>query len=195
MKNSVKNSICLLALTFIFSASLKAQQRYTSGKDSSGIILSAGPESGFTLGNTKTFSKWYLGGSVQADIPIASQLFFTANAGYLNFFSRSSSTVGENSAPDLHLLPVMAGFKYFPVPMLYIQGDAGAAFLLNKSSSGLDKSAAFLYVPQVGVQLPIGGRNYVDAGVRYEGTTKFSSGSSDSKISALGLRIAYNFGL
>jgi hypothetical protein len=94
---------------------------------------------------------------------------------------------------DLHLIPVKAGLKYFPVKCFYLQGEAGASFLTNKAETGANKSAAFVYAPQVGVLLNTGGRNYIDAGFRFEGNTKFNDGDKTNNF--LGLRIAYAFGL
>ena len=76
---------------------------------------------------------------------------------------------------------------------LVIQGEAGAAFALNKSDVGFDKSAAFIWAPQVGYQFNIGGNNYIDAGVRYQGSTDFVSGNSNSQVNFVGLRVAYGF--
>jgi hypothetical protein len=114
-------------------------------------------------------------------------LYVTANAGYDNFF-------GKNNQADLHLLPVLAGIKYFPVSKFYIQAAAGTGFVLNKDEVNYQKTAAFLYVPQIGVQFPAGGKNFIDAGVRYEGTTKYTSSAANSKVSSIGLRVAYAFG-
>jgi hypothetical protein len=66
--------------------------------------------------------------------------------------------------------------------------------LLNKDKTGVDKSTAFVYAPQIGVQFPVSANgNFIDAGVRYEATTKYTSGVDDSKVSFLGLRVAYGF--
>ena len=89
----------------------------------------------------------------------------------------------------------MAGLKFFPVSIFYIQADAGAAFILNKGDLGYTKTAAFLYAPGVGVRFLVGGSNYIDAGVKYEGTTKYVSDVQDSKINFFELRIAYAFGI
>jgi hypothetical protein len=134
---------------------------------------------------------WNLGGSVQADIPVVSnQLFVTVNAGYDNFFGK---TIDGVSATNIQLLPVKAGLKFFPVSNFYIQGEAGAEFDLNKSDVGFNNTAAFVYAPQIGYQFQLGGNNYIDAGVRYEASTKFNSNIDDSKVNFVGLRVAYGF--
>ncbi|HEY4195047.1 MAG TPA: hypothetical protein VGM63_05905 [Mucilaginibacter sp.] len=198
MKTSIKISTIILALVGI-SAAAKAQNTGTSSTSSStsspGVIFSVGADVGYSTGNFRNSYRWNAGGSVQADIPVASNFFFTANLGYLNSFGRNDVNGTGLQAPDIHLLPVKAGIRYFPIPMLYLQADAGAAFALNKSDVGLDKTAAFIYSPQVGVQLPIGGKSYIDAGILYQSSTKYISSVDDSKINFLGLRVAYAFGI
>ncbi|MDN3550933.1 outer membrane beta-barrel protein [Mucilaginibacter aquaedulcis] len=200
MKNTFK--ISALALAFAaFAFSAKAQTTTptsTSTTTKDGIRYSIGVDAGLPLGNFKDNYKWNLGGSVQADIPVISkQLFVTVNAGYNNIFGKSD-LAGINGTTfdqtDFHLIPVKAGLKFFPIQNFYVQGEAGAAFLLNKSDVGANKSTAFVYAPQVGVQFPISANgNFIDAGVRYEATTKFATGVDQSKVSFLGIRVAYGF--
>jgi hypothetical protein len=199
MKTTFKISALVLAFAG-FALGAKAQTTTTpaSSKTSTGpngIVLSVGVDAGIPTGNLNNFYNWNIGGSVQADIPvIPHQLFVTVNAGYNSFQGKNNiEGVQGLGATNIQLLPVKAGLKYFPISHFYIQGDAGAAFALNKSDVGYDKSAAFVYAPQVGVQFPLGGKSYIDAGVRYEATTKFNSGIDDSKVNFFGLRVAYAF--
>jgi hypothetical protein len=202
MKNTFR--ISALALAFAgFALGAKAQSTTptsTSTTTKDGIRYSIGVDAGLPIGNFKDNYKWNLGGSVQADIPVISkQLFVTVNAGYNNIFGKNDVEVaGTNGTlvnpTDFHLIPVKAGLKFFPIQNFYVQGEAGAAFLLNKSDVGANKSTAFVYAPQVGVQFPISANgNFIDAGVRYEATTKFATGVDQSKVSFLGIRVAYGF--
>jgi len=190
MKNSIK-TVALLAAIMGATFAAKAQTSTTTA--SNGVIYSVGAESGIAVGKFKDAYKWNLGGSVQADIPVASQFYATINAGYQNYFGKNNIYGTTFSPTDIHLIPVKAGLKFFPVKDLYIQGEAGAAFVLNKSDVGYDKAAAFIYAPTIGVQLPLNGSSYIDAGVRYEASTKFTSGVDNSKTNILGLRVAYAF--
>ena len=194
MKTSIKISVLLAGLTAL-SVKSHAQSAATSAGSGNGIIYSVGVDGGFSTGNFKDTHKWSVGGSVQADIPVADHFFVTVNAGYSNFFGRDNIYGTTFSATDIHLLPTKAGLKYFPVNWFYVQADAGAAFVLNKSDVGYDKTAAFIYSPQVGVQLPIGGKSLVDVGAFYEASTKFASGIDNSKVNFFGLRVAYAFSL
>jgi len=197
MKSTFKISALVLAFAG-FAYGAKAQTNPTSATksttSSNGVILSVGVDAGIPTGNLSNSYNWNLGGSVQADIPVVqNQLFVTVNAGYNNIFGKNNIAGTGIDATNIQLLPVKAGLKFYPVSHFYIQGEAGAAFALNKSDLGFDNSAAFLYAPQIGYQFPLGGKSYLDAGVRWEGTTKFNSTIDDSKVNFFGLRLAYAF--
>ncbi|MDB5111358.1 MAG: hypothetical protein JWR67_2472 [Mucilaginibacter sp.] len=199
MKNTFKISALVLALAG-FTLGAKAQSTTpvagstTTTSSSNGVRFSIGVDAGIPTGNLSNSYNWNLGGSVQADIPVVSQaLFVTVNAGYNNIFGKSNIAGTNLSATNIQLLPVKAGLKYFPISKFYVQGEAGAGFALNKAAAGFDKSAAFIYAPQVGYQFPIGGQSFIDAGVRYEGSTKFNSAIDNSKVNFVALRVAYGF--
>jgi len=195
MKTSIKISTILIALIALTNLS-KAQTSTpaTPGTaNSNSIIYSVGADGGFAAGSFKHANKWDLGGSLQVDVPVANQVFFTADAGYLNFFGKKNIDGTNESAPDIHLLPVKAGLKYFVAGPIYAQAEAGAAFVLNKSDLGYTKTAAFLYTPQIGVRLPLAAKSYLDAGAYYEASSKFSDGADDTKVNFFGLRLAYAF--
>ena len=196
MKTTFKISALVLAFAG-FALGAKAQTTTTSTSKttgSNGVILSVGVDAGIPTGNLNNTYNWNIGGSVQADIPVIQhQLFVTVNAGYNSIQGKNNIDNTGVDATNIQLLPVKAGLKFFPISNFYIQGEAGAAFLLNKSDFNFDKSAAFVYAPQIGVQFPLAGKSYIDAGVRYEGTTKFSSLADDSKVNFVGLRVAYAF--
>jgi hypothetical protein len=191
MKSTLKISALALAFAaFTFSAKAQTTPASASTTTSGGVRFSIGVDAGIPSGSLSNSYNWNLGGSVQADIPVANQLFVTVNAGYNNIYGK---TIDGISAPNIQLLPVKAGLKFFPVNNFYIQGEAGAAFALNKSDVGFNNTAAFVYAPQVGYQFQLGGKNYIDAGVRYEASTKFNSNIDDSKVNFFGLRVAYGF--
>ena len=192
MKSTLKITALVLAFAGL-SFAAKAQSTTTSTTTNSGIRYSIGVDAGIPTGNLKDTHNWNLGGSVQADIPVASQLFVTVNAGYNNVFGKKDVGATGLDISNIQLLPVKAGLKFFPVQNFYIQGEAGAAFLLNKSDYFNDKSTAFVYAPQIGVQFPVSGSNFIDAGIRYEGTTKYSSNFDNSKVNFVGVRVAYGF--
>jgi hypothetical protein len=197
MKNSFK--ISALAIAFAaFTFSAKAQTTTptttsTSTTTASGIRYSIGVDGGIPTGKLSDSYNWNLGGSLQVDIPVANKLFVTVNAGYDNIFGKKNIDGSGVDVQNIELLPVKAGLKYFVVSNFYVQGEAGAAFVLDKTKIDANNSAAFVYAPQIGYQFQLGGKNYIDAGVRYEASTKLNSDVDDSKVNFVGLRVAYGF--
>jgi hypothetical protein len=187
MKTSIKIAVLLAAITGA-SFTAKAQNSTTA---SNGIIYSAGVESGLSVGKFKDTQNWNLGGSIQADIPVISQLYVTINSGFQNYFGKNNVYSTSFSAKDIQVIPVKAGLKFFPIGKLYVQGEAGADFVLNKADAGYDKTAAFVYAPQVGYQFALNGNSLVDIGARYEASTRYTDGLASSKINTIGLRVAY----
>ena len=191
MKNSIKTCIAAIALFTFLGLHAKAQTT-TSKTESygSGIRLSVGADAGIPVGSLNTAYNWNLGGSIQGDFPILkNQLYATLNAGYNTIFTNSQ----YSNLSNIDLIPVKAGLKYFIIKQVYIQGEAGVSFITNKSDLGADKSAAFVYAPQAGVLLNVGGKNYIDAGFRFESNQKFFDGGSTNNF--LAIRVAYAFNL
>lgn len=196
MKKTIKTGIMGLALLTTFALTSKAQStdNGTPAKATAErprFLLSVGPEANLPLGDFKDAYDWSIGGSVQGDYAILKKdLYVTLNAGYSNFFAKD---IAGFSPEDLQIIPVKAGLKYYPVANFYVQGQAGAAFIANKSDVFADKSAVFAYSPQVGYLFHLGNGSYLDAGVKFEGYSKFSDEGKSSNF--IGLRVAYAFGL
>jgi hypothetical protein len=194
MKNYFKISALIVAIAgFGFGAKAQTTTTKSTTASHNGIVYSIGVDGGIPTGKFSDGYNASLGGSVQVDIPVASQLFVTVNAGYNNIFGKDNAYGTGLKATNIQLIPVKAGLKYFPVSNLYVQGEAGAAFSLNKTDLGFDNSAVFIYAPQIGVQFPLGGNSFIDAGVRYEASTKFKSTNDNSTVQFFGLRLAYAF--
>jgi len=191
MKAFVKIGI-VAALLVSSTLVSKAQSSSPAASSKQEFRLSVGPEFAVPVGNLSNAYNWNLGGSIQADIPVLHNLYVTVNAGYDNFFVKKhqADVVDKN----LQLIPVKAGLKYFPGgSIFYVQGEGGVSFLTNKTDLGADKSAAFVYAPQVGVLLELAHKNYLDLGFRWESTAAFYNGGNTNNF--LGLRVAYGFGL
>jgi hypothetical protein len=188
MKTTFKISILSLALAAL-SLGVNAQSSKSTTTDN-GIRLSIGAEAGIPVGDFNNAYNANVGGSLQADFPVASQLFVTVNAGYNTFLGK---TVSGFTLTNLQLIPAKAGLKYFATPNFYVQAEAGASFVANKKDVGATNSTLFTYAPQVGYLFPLGGKNYIDAGVRYEGNTALVD--NGSTLGFVGLRVAYAFGL
>jgi hypothetical protein len=163
----------------------------SSSSDNKEFRLSVGPDFLLPTGNFNTGYSWAFGGSVEADIPIISNLYGVVNLGYSDAYVRSGEFPGRN----LQMIPVKAGFKYFFVDnLIYVQGTAGATILGNKSDAGADKGAGFLWSPQVGVLVKLAPKNYIDAGVYYQQSQGFWN-NGGGNVALLGIRLAYTLGL
>jgi hypothetical protein len=189
MKNSIKISVITLSLLSFLNLHSNAQSTAKTESYGSGIRLSIGADGGIPVGSLNNSYDWNLGGSIQADFPIVKdQLYVTVNSGYDNFFARDNSNLS-----DIEMIPVKGGLKYFPVKWCYIQGEAGASFITNKAALGANNTAVFVYAPQVGVLINTGGKNYIDAGFRFESNAAFYNGGKTNNF--LALRVAYAFNL
>lgn len=196
MKRKHKVGLAALALLAVlaYAGKAKAQDAPAPASKASGKEwrLSVGPDAGVPLGDFSNVYNWDLGGSAQIDIPIVQSLYVTVNAGYNDYFVKSA--LKDAGAKNMQTIPLKAGLRYFPAGnIFYVQAQAGTTLLANKSDLDADKSAAFVYAPQVGVLLKLAEKNYIDVGFRFEGTSSFYDGGSYNNT--LGLRVAYSFGL
>src|SRR5882757_9258621 len=144
MKNLIKSIVLLAAIT---GATLTTKAQTTTSKGPSGIIFSIGADGGVTTGSFRDSHKSMVGGSIEADFPVANQFYITANTGYNQFFGVNNVFGTGIKAPDINIIPVKAGLKYFPISLLYLQLEAGAAFVTNKSTLGFERTATFIYAP------------------------------------------------
>jgi len=154
--------------------------------------ISVGPETGIPTGSYSNGYGWFYGGSVQLDIPVYHGLYVTVTGGYDDILAKKGPNI------NVQVIPAKAGLKYFFwKDLVYVQAQAGATFLGNKTDLGADKSAAFTYTPGVGVLLKLAPKNYLDLGVRWEETSSFynqNEGGGNS-YGLVALRVAYSFGL
>ena len=192
MKNLIKSAALLAA---IMGATLTTKAQTTTSKGPGGIIYSIGADGGITTGSFRDSHKSMVGGFIEADFPVAYQFYFTANTGYNQFFGVDNVFDTGIKAPDINIIPVKLGLKYFPVNLFYLQLEAGAAFVTNKSTLGFERTGTFIYAPQAGAQLPLSGKSFLDAGVRWEGCTNFTENDGSSRGHFFALRVAYAFSL
>jgi hypothetical protein len=192
MKKAIKFA-AIFSVLVTSAVAVKAQT--TTDKSNNGMSLSVGIESGISTGDLKNDQKTNVGATVQADIPVSNHFYAIFNTGYRDFIGRDNVNNTGLSAADIHVIPMMAGLKYFPVSNFYVQASAGTSYLLNRSEVGFDNRLSFAFAPEVGVQLPVTKKSYINAGIRYEGTTSYESDFDGSKLNFVGLRVAYGFGL
>jgi hypothetical protein len=181
-------ALLLALITLSINVNAQTNQVYTGPN---GVLISVNAESDITLGKFKNSYNWMAGGEIQADIPLWKHTYVSINAGYSNYFDNSGQQI---SGTDMHLLPVMAGFRTFWVKGFYTEGISGAGFDLNKNSLDYNRSAAFIYVQEIGYLFRLRSNHYLDAAVSYTGSGRFEQGDDKSKINSLGIKIGYTFG-
>src|SRR5690606_23946744 len=140
-KMSIAGLLLFSALMFNLNAQTSEPPRFN---------ISFGPEIGLPVGDLSDLYDWSSGGSVEAGYFFNDRLGLTFNTGVYNLFADDSGYILDDKkyTKDLQILPVKLGLKYFLIGGLFVQGEAGASFLLNKSDAGYDNSTAFTYAPQ-----------------------------------------------
>ncbi|MEO7211660.1 hypothetical protein [Mucilaginibacter sp.] len=87
-------------------------------------------------------------------------------------------------------VPAKLGLKYYPSSILFVQGEAGAAFFSGTPRTAHEAGTAFVYSPQIGVELPVGSHRFI-ASLRYQSTLPKANNSV--KVSFLGLHTGFVF--
>ena len=174
----MKKLFLLTAIAGIFAFTNVSAQKDPA---MNGPKLGVGVEFGLPVGDFGDFYNLGVGGSLVYQQPLASNLNFTASAGYINFSSEEVLGVKVSSAA----IPVKAGIRYFFAENFYGGAELGAAFSTEDNGG-----TAFAYAPGIGVEFPVADKAAIDLGVRYEGWSR------DSRTNSfIGIRAAFNFGL
>ncbi|GAA4331890.1 hypothetical protein GCM10023149_37930 [Mucilaginibacter gynuensis] len=140
--------------------------------------LGFGIEGGIPTGDIKDYSNFQLGGTARLQYGAADNLAVTLTSGYYNFFAKSAYS--DAGFKDAGVVPVKLGIKTFFTDNLYFGAEAGAGFETNKGGD-----TKLLLSPALGWA-----DKTWDFGVKYE---NFSG--QGNNYGAVGLRIAYGFGL
>ena len=180
MKFKIFTYLFLLVVSISFNA--QSQQ----------VKIGLFPEVNLPTGNASSISGVGFGGSLKAEIALAEKYAITANGGYNLFLTKGK--LGTKLA-NIEAVPVKLGFKHYPSPDFYVEGQAGAAFHMGASSR-----TSFVWSPGFGTYFKTGSsNNKLEFGLRYEAWTNTSYGSISSlkttSFSFIGLRFGYVFGM
>lgn len=155
------------------------------------LKIALAPEVNLPTGNASSMSGVGFGGSLKAEVAIADRYAITANGGYNVFLTKRK--LGTKIA-NIEAVPVKLGFKHYPSPDFYIEGQAGAAFHMGGSSK-----TSFVWSPGFGTYIKTGSSNKLDFGLRYEAWTNTSYGATSTlkttSFAFIGLKLGYTFGL
>jgi hypothetical protein len=150
-------------------------------------------------GNAASAYNYGAGFSLHVDVPVLSQLYVTATAGYLSFFAskdgvNSQQAITNKALPNFNLIPLKIGAKLLLGNRFYVAAEAGETILANKTDLYALYSNSFTWAPQIGLVLPLKKRHtYIDTGVRFESTSSFYNNSAHNTF--WGLHVAYAFNL
>lgn len=170
----MKKLFLAFAVIIISTASVNAQM---------GTTFSIGLETAVPMGDfNKLGYKFGIGGSLQVDHKVASDMALTFNAGYITHNNKDATP-----SIRFNVIPVLGGVKYWFSPKVYGSAQLGAAFNSTKvnNATGNSTTTGFAYSPGVGFNIS----NNVDLLVKY-----FGNSVKDGSFSSIGARIAYTFG-
>ncbi len=171
----------LLSLALVAGLGLAVNAQDKKDPAMGGAKIGVGADFAFPMGNFANGTDFGVGGSLNFQTPIASQLNFVGEAGYLSFMSKKN-ILGNTTS--FGTIPLKAGLRYFLAENFYAQGQVGAAI-----STATGGGTSFLYAPSVGVEFPVADKMAIDLGARYEGW------SNNGSLSFIGIRAALNFGM
>ncbi len=176
----MKKLLSIITITVITAFSFKAQAQ-KSEMSSKPVMFSIGVEPSLPIGKFHDAGyNFGIGGSLQVEDKVASELGLTLNAGYMHYSAKDITLGGVTvNGGGFDLIPVMAGAKYHFTPMVYAHGQLGAAF--STTSGG---GTSFAYSPGVGFMVS---KNF-DILLKYQAYSR--SGSTSNTI---GARLAYSF--
>lgn len=159
------------------------------------VQFSIGPDIGIVTGTLANTHSAMFGGSVQVGLPLNKRLYFTIDGGYNYFLGKNQSRAQPPNIPAVNYIgvksvPAKLGLKYYLSPKWFAQGEAGAAFFSGTPRTSYEPGTAFVYSPQIGVELPVGSHRFI-ASLRYQST--LPKGNSAIKVSFLALHAGFRF--
>ncbi|MCC8424822.1 hypothetical protein [Mucilaginibacter sp. UR6-11] len=173
--------------------SIGAEITSTTGTDfGTGVNVASG-------GNAASAYNYGAGLSFHIDVPVLSQLYLTATAGYISFFPTkdgvySQQAITNSPLPNFNIIPLKIGAKLLLGNRFYVGAEAGETLLANKTALYALYSNSFTWAPQIGLVLPLKKRHtYIDTGLRFESTSSFYNNSTHNTF--WGLHVAYAFNL
>jgi hypothetical protein len=139
--------------------------------------ISLGVDAGVPVGliSSNVFS-FVIGGSLQADFPVSTNLALTVSGGYQAWLAKSG-----NGGGSIDYIPLLAGIKYHFSPKVYGSGQLGASVAATSGAG-----TPFTYAPGIGFQVS----KNIDVLLKYTGLA-FKGGGSFNNV---GVRLAYSFG-
>lgn len=176
-KKDMKKLFLVIIIALLSFSGNAQKHKSKSVVNTAATTFSLGAEIGIPIGQypkgyNNPFS-YLLGGTIQLENHVDSDLGITLSSGYLNYKAKNISgfTVG--------FIPLMAGLKYYFSPSVYGHGQLGAAF---GTQSG--QGTSFAYSPGIGINIT----QNLDGELKYMGIS-----NKNATLGDIGIRLAYNF--
>lgn len=160
----MKKVILAMAVIAISTASLQAQKK---------TALSIAINAGIPVSSPSVYS-FAIGGDLQADFAVATDLKITGSAGYENFSIKSAYGKGSNG-----IIPLLVGAK-FNLGSNKVYGHAQLGYGISTESGG---GGSFAYAPSIGYYFS----------PNFDGSIKYLAFSNHGTLGEIGVRLAYNF--
>ena len=102
-------------------------------------------EMGWPAGDFQDTHKNGIGAGLSADIKLPGRLGITGSAGIMHF---GGKTFNDGKVDAINAIPIRAGLKFRPLPLIYFKVEAGTAHFTSN-----EKGSAFLLSPGIGVRI------------------------------------------
>jgi hypothetical protein len=182
MTTKIKITAVLLVMIAFLSTTTAEAQSIGDGKLRFGI----GVDGLIPVGNLSNTESFALGITPRLQYGLSNSLALTFTSGFYHFFPKNyllTDGVGDSFNAKFHLdiIPVKVGLKAFLSNNIYLSGEAGAGFEVEDGGGPVK----LILSPGIGYA-----SKHWDVGARYE---NFSG--NNNTYGAIGLRVAYGFGL
>jgi hypothetical protein len=146
-----------------------------------GFSFGAGVNLALPIGDFSNTHSFGVGVEAQGEYAFSDMFSAVFNTGYTQFFGKSETVFGTTIEYDgVGLIPVLAGARVYPSPMIFIGARAGLGVLTGNN----DSETGFVYRPEVG-----GTVGPVQLALSYNGFSK-----DGNSIGHVGLTVIYRFG-
>lgn len=158
-----------IAALFVASFAVQAQDQSNMG-----LKFGLGANLAIPVGDLADVSSIGAGIDLLGQYGISEQIAITVDAGYTSMF-------GKDSYPDLSLIPIRGGLRFYPTPQFFLGAKAGVGIAKYK---GLDSETTTAYSFGAGYYLS----PMFDVSASYDGFSK-----SGSSLNLINIRLGYTF--
>lgn len=143
-----------------------------------GLKFGLGANLGIPIGDLADISSIGAGIDLLGQYGISEQIAITADVGYTSMFGKKVNTI---DFPDISIIPIRAGLRFFPSPQFFLGAKAGVGILKSKNS---DSYSATAY--------SFGAGYYVNPS--FDVSASYDGYSKNGSLNLINIRLGYTFG-